>query len=242
VTGLIAAIALATARRTTLGRSKRNPFTKWVHQVRGPGTLNSVTRDDLSDDPNSALARDEYASIVVAIAEGDAGALAELYDASVSKVHALVRSIIRNVEDAEEVTCDVYTQAWQLAAQFDAERGSVMGWLLTIARSRSLDALRRQRRRERLIDDASPTQDIVDPRTSYAPDYYLNLFQLGTVVHSAMSALPPDRRALVGMAFFDDLTHVEIANYTGLPLGTVKSHLRRALHTLRDSLYARDEV
>jgi RNA polymerase sigma-70 factor (ECF subfamily) len=204
--------------------------------------LNNVTRNDLSDDPNSALARDEYASIVVAIAGGDAGALAELYDASVGKVHALVRSIIRNVEDAEEVTCDVYTQAWQLAAQFDAERGSVMAWLLTIARSRSLDALRRQRRRERLIDDAAPTQDIVDPRTSLAPDHYLNLFQLGTVVHSAMSALPPDRRALVGMAFFDDLTHVEIANYTGLPLGTVKSHLRRALHTLRDSLYPRDEV
>jgi RNA polymerase sigma-70 factor (ECF subfamily) len=242
VTGLIAAIALATAPRTTLGRPNRNASKTWVHQVQGPGTLNNVRRDNLGDDPNSAPARDEYASIVVAIAEGDAGALAELYDASVSKVHALVRSIIRNVEDAEEVTCDVYTQAWQLAAQFDAERGSVMAWLLTIARSRSLDALRRQRRRERLVDDAATAQDIVDPRTSFGPDHYLNLFQLGTVVHSAMSALPPDRRALVGMAFFDDLSHVEIAKYTGLPLGTVKSHLRRALHTLRDSLYARDEV
>jgi RNA polymerase sigma-70 factor (ECF subfamily) len=242
VTGLIAAIALATARRTMRGRPNRNRFRTWVHPVQDRGTLNNVTRDDLSDDPNSAAPRDEYASIVVAIAAGDTSALAELYDASVSKVHALVRSIIRNVEDAEEVTCDVYTQAWQLAAQFDAERGSVMAWLLTIARSRSLDALRRQRRRERLIDDAAPTQEVVDPRTSLAPDHYLNLFQLGTVVHSAMSALPPDRRALVGMAFFDDLTQVEIANHTGLPLGTVKSHLRRALHTLRDSLYPRDEV
>lgn len=242
MTGLIAAIALATASRTTLGRSNRNAFKTWVHQVQVPGTLNKVTREDLSDDPNPVLARDEYASIVVAIAGGDAGALAELYDATVSKVHALVRSIIRNVEDAEEVTCDVYTQAWQVAAQFDAERGSVMAWLLTIARSRSLDALRRQRRHERLIDHAAPTVDVADPRTSLAPDHYLNLFQLGTVVHSAMSALPPDRRALVGMAFFEDLTHVEIANYTGLPLGTVKSHLRRALHTLRDSLYPRDEV
>ncbi len=242
MTGLIAAIALATAPRSALGRSNRNALKTWVHQVQAPGTLDNVTRDDLSDDPNSALARDAYASIVVAIAEGDTSALAELYDASVGKVHALVRSIIRNVEDAEEVTCDVYTQAWQLAAQFDAERGSVMAWLLTIARSRSLDALRRQRRRERLIDDAASTQDIVDPRTSFAPDHYLNLFQLGTVVHSAMSSLPPDRRALVGMAFFDDLSHTEIANHTGLPLGTVKSHLRRALHTLRDSLYARDKV
>jgi len=242
VTAPIAASALATASRHTLARSSRNIFKRWVHQVQGPGTLNNVTRDDLGDDPTSALVRDGYASIVLAIAEGDAGALAELYDATVSKVHALVRSIIRNVDDAEEVTCDVYTQAWQVAAQFDAQRGSVMAWLLMIARSRSLDALRRQRRRERLIDDAAPTHDVADPRTSLAPDDYLNLFQLGTVVHSAMSALPPDRRALVGMAFFDDLSHAEIANHTGLPLGTVKSNLRRALHTLRDSLYARDEL
>jgi len=242
VTGLIAATALATAPRITRGRSNRNALKTWVHQLQGPGTRNNVTRDDLSNDPNSALARDEHASLVAAIATGDAGALAELYDASVGKVHALVRSIIRNVEDAEEVTCDVYTQAWQLAAQFDAERGSVMAWLLTIARSRSLDALRRQRRRERLIDDAAPTPDIADPRTSFAPDHYLHLFQVGTVVHSALSALPPDRRALIGMAFFNDLSHVEIAHHTGLPLGTVKSHLRRALHTLRDSLYPRDEV
>jgi len=242
MTGPIGAIALVNAPPGSFGRSNRNGVKTWVHQVQALETLNNVTRDDLSDDPNSALARDEYASIIVTIAKGDAGALAELYDATVSKVHALVRSIIRNVEDAEEVTCDVYTQAWQLAAKFDAERGSVMAWLLTIARSRSIDALRRQRRRERLIDNAAPAQDMVDPRTSFAPDHYLNLFQLGTVVHSAMSALPPDRRALVGMAFFDDLSHAEIANYTGLPLGTVKSHLRRALHTLRDSLYSRDEV
>jgi hypothetical protein len=69
--------------------------------------LNNVARDDLSDDA-SALVRDEYVSIVVAIAAGDSGALAELYDATVNKVHALVRSIIRNVADAEEVTCDVW--------------------------------------------------------------------------------------------------------------------------------------
>jgi RNA polymerase sigma-70 factor (ECF subfamily) len=204
--------------------------------------LNNVTLHDLGDETTSALVRDEYASLVVAIAEGDEGALAELYDATVSKVHALVRSIVRNVDDAEEVTCDVYTKAWQVAAQFDAERGSVMAWLLTIARSRSLDALRRQRRRDRLVDDAAPTGDIADPRTSLSADYYLNLFQIGTVVHSAMSALPQDRRALVGMAFFDNLSHAEIAKHTGLPLGTVKSNLRRALHTLRDLLYAQDEI
>ena len=242
MTAPIAASALATASRHTLARSTRSIFMTWVRQVRVPGTLNNVTRDELSNDPASALVREEYVSIVAAIAAGDSGALAELYDATVNKVHALVRSIIRNVDDAEEVTCDVYTQAWQVAAQFDAERGSVMAWLLMIARSRSLDALRRQRRHEQLIDDAAPIQDIADPCTSLAADHYLNLFQLGTIVHAAMSALPPDRRALVGMAFFDDLSHAEIAKHTGLPLGTVKSTLRRALHMLRDSLYHQNEL
>jgi RNA polymerase sigma-70 factor (ECF subfamily) len=203
--------------------------------------LSNVTPHDLSDDPTSALVRDNHASLVVAIAEGDEGALTELYDATVSKVHALVRSIVRNVDEAEEVTCEVYTKAWQGAARFDAERGSVMAWLLTIARSRSLDALGRRRRRERLVDDAAPTGDIADPHASSAADYYLSLFQIGTVVHAAMAALSRDRRALVGMAFFDNLSHAEIAKHTGLPLSTVKSNLRRAFHTLRDCLYAQDE-
>jgi RNA polymerase sigma-70 factor (ECF subfamily) len=65
----------------------------------------------------------------------------------------------------------------------------------------------------------------------------LSLFQAGTAVHSALEQLPPERRRLVGLAFFDDLSHSEIAELTGLPIGTIKSHLRRALHRLRGAIY-----
>lgn len=183
-----------------------------------------------------ASLNDEYASVVAAVAGGSSTALADLYDSTVSKVHALVRSIIRNPQDAEEVTCEVYTYAWQNADQFDPDRGAVMGWLLTIARSRALDALRRQRTRERLTGGVASSEHVSDSAT-LAPEHYLHLFQTGSAVHSALAALPPERRQLIGLAFFQDLSHAEISAQTGIPIGTVKSHLRRALHTLRDCLY-----
>jgi RNA polymerase sigma-70 factor (ECF subfamily) len=204
------------------------------------GMARNVNGDGPSvDRSRTATVLDEYAAVVAAVAGGSASALAELYDASVGKVHALIRAMIRNVNDAEEVTCDVYTHAWQTASQFDPARGPVMAWLLTIARSRALDALRRQRSRNRLAGDDAP-DEVADPAASTAPDYYLNLFQTGSAVHAALAGLPSERRQLIGLAYFDDLSHSEIANRTGLPIGTVKSHLRRALHTLRESLYVRE--
>lgn len=173
-----------------------------------------------------------------AFAAGDTAALAELYDSTVGKVHALVKAIIRNPADAEEVTCDVYTQAWQTAEHFDPSRGSVITWLMNIARSRALDSLRRQRARTRLLDDQSPREDVPDTAEYVSPERLLNLFQSRSVIRAALEQLPPERRRLVGLAFFDDLSHSEIAELTGLPLGTIKSHLRRAIYSLRGILSA----
>jgi RNA polymerase sigma-70 factor (ECF subfamily) len=172
------------------------------------------------------------------IAAGDTAALAELYDSTVAKVHALVKAIIPNPADAEEVTCDVYTQAWQTAVHFDPARGSVMTWLMSIARSRAIDCLRRQRGRMRLFDEQSPCEDVADTAAYVSPERLLSLFQSRSVIRAALEQLPPERRRLVGLAFFDELSHSEIAELTGLPLGTIKSHLRRAIHSLRDLLCA----
>ena len=155
-----------------------------------------------------------------------------------AKVHALVKAIVLNPADAEEVTCDVYTQVWHTAAQFDPSRGAVMAWLMSVARSRALDCLRRRRARTRLFDAQSPQEDPPDTAEHSSPERMLNLFQAHSAVRTALERLPPDRRRLVGLAFFDDLSHSEIAELTGLPLGTVKSHLRRAIHSLRGLLYA----
>ncbi|MGO9930816.1 MAG: RNA polymerase sigma factor [Steroidobacteraceae bacterium] len=179
-----------------------------------------------------------FACAVAAIAAGDTAALTELYDSTVAKVHALVRAIIRNPADAEEVTCDVYAEAWRTASHFDPSRGPVIAWLLNIARYRAIDCLRRQRGRARLFDEQCPQEDFPDAAAYVSPERMLNLFQSRSVVRAALEQLPPERRRLVALAFFEDLSHAEIAEATGLPLGTVKSHLRRAIHSLRGLLCA----
>jgi len=174
--------------------------------------------------------------LVAAIAQGDTAALTSLYDATVDKVVAVARAVLRNVEDAEEVTCDVYTQAWQVAQNFDATRGNVLGWLLTIARNRSIDMLRQRQCRERSFVAEERSEEIPEERVFRNPEDLLALFQSGSAVHTMLSALAPLPRKLIGMAFFHDLSHAQIAAETGLPVGTVKSHIRRALLALRESL------
>jgi len=182
---------------------------------------------------------DDFQSTIAAMARGDHNALSELYDSTVGKVHGLVRAIVANAADAEEVTCDVYTQAWQTAANYDPARGNVVAWLLAIARSRALDCLRRTRSKLRIFSEASPDSDhpAADAVEHRSPEHTLAAFQSCSVVRSALEQLSPERRRLVSLAFFEDLTHSEIAELTGLPMGTIKSHLRRAMHSLRALLY-----
>src|SRR5688572_13859684 len=84
----------------------------------------------------------DLADLVAAMCEGDERALEQMYDATVSKLYALAKAILRNVEDAEEVVCATYAYAWANAAEYDDHRGNVLGWLLMLCRSRSLDVLR----------------------------------------------------------------------------------------------------
>jgi RNA polymerase sigma-70 factor (ECF subfamily) len=174
--------------------------------------------------------------LVKAIAQGEAAALTRLYDATVGKVVAVARAVLHNVEDAEEVTCDVYTQVWRTAHDFDAIQGSVQGWLLTIARNRSIDMLRQRQSRQRAFATEQAPEETPDERVLGNPEDVLGLFQSGMMVHTVLAALSPLRRELVGMAFFRGLSHAQIAAETGLPVGTVKSHIRRALDVLREAL------
>jgi RNA polymerase sigma-70 factor, ECF subfamily len=189
---------------------------------------------------SAGLRHDAFASQMAAMVKGDTSALSALYDGTVAKVHGLVRAIVHNAADAEEVTCDVYTQVWQTAANFDPSRGCVLSWLLSIARSRALDCLRRHRGKLRVFSEPGPSgqAESLDPIEHDSPETMLGAFQSRSVVRSALEQLSPERRRLICLAFFDDLSHSEIAEVTGLPMGTIKSHLRRAMHSLRSLLYA----
>ncbi|NJO12297.1 MAG: sigma-70 family RNA polymerase sigma factor [Gammaproteobacteria bacterium] len=166
-------------------------------------------------------------------------ALAQLYDLTAAKLYGLARAIVRNAADAEEIVCDVYVQVWQTAASFDSARGPVLGWLMMICRSRALDLLRQRRGRpEHAGGQAAEQEPALQIAAEAGPEEVLGQFQEGSAVYRALAQLTPLRRRLVGLAFFAGLTHQEIAQLLTLPVGTVKSHLRRSLRALRDALEA----
>lgn len=177
---------------------------------------------------------DELALLVADMRQGNEHALESLYDATVGKLYALASAILRQADDAEEVVSATYAQAWESAATYDAQRASVLGWLLMMCRSRALDLLRKRRTRIAALQAAAHD----DSGQSDEPEDLLSLVQQSSRVHAALASLSAERRQLVSLAFLHDLSHHEIAGITGIPLGTVKSHLRRALLQLREHLEA----
>lgn len=175
----------------------------------------------------------------------DEAALAALYRATAARVHGLALRVLRQPQLAEEVVEDTYWQVWRQAPRYDAARGPALAWLLTIARSRALDALRAHRRGAAQTVSADSLGEALEGERSVAlpphrddPEDWLSALQAGAEVHAAMAALDALPRQLIALAFFRGLTHEEIAGQTELPLGTVKSHIRRALALLRERLGA----
>lgn len=181
--------------------------------------------------PARAATEAELRGWVARMVARDEAALGQLYEALIGRVYGLALRITRNVQTAEEVAEDTFWQAWRQAPRFDAERGTAAAWVMTIARSRALDALRRVEPAESLADEEDSRPD-----EAAGPEELLAAAETGSQLHSALLGLDPLPRQLVALAFFRGLSHEEIADHTGLPLGTVKSHIRRALGRLRDSL------
>jgi RNA polymerase sigma-70 factor (ECF subfamily) len=191
----------------------------------------------VSDVPQSeAAAVRNLATLVEQMRIGHERALEELYDATVGKLYALASAILRSAEDTEEIVCETYAYAWANASRFDASRANALGWLLMLCRSRALDRLRQRRATANALDVAAVRQ--TDGGSADQPFDVLSLMQQRSKVHAALSQLTPERRHLVSLAFLQGMSHQEIADVTRLPLGTVKSHVRRALTQLRETLEA----
>lgn len=164
---------------------------------------------------------------------GEEGALAELYDRHGRFVYALALRIVRDRGDAEDITQDVFVQAWKQSDRFDAGRGHVVAWLLNIARARAIDLLRRRRSRPQPAEhDASEEATDLEP----GQDVQLDWSRRAAAVQQAMASLPVLQRMAVELAFFEGLTHAEIAEQLEVPLGTIKTRVRQGLLKLRDSL------
>jgi RNA polymerase sigma-70 factor (ECF subfamily) len=175
----------------------------------------------------------QHAIWLAATARGDQRAFEAFYEATLPRVYALARRICVDPGLTEEVAEDAYVQVWRDAGRYDAARGVPLAWLLTITRSRALDALRRRDEAQSVSDP----DDLVDqPDADADPLDLLALFERTSATRRALAALPARERQLVALAFLRGLTHAEIAAETGWPLGTIKTTIRRALATLRQML------
>jgi RNA polymerase sigma-70 factor (ECF subfamily) len=168
------------------------------------------------------------------MASGDADALADLYDRHAARVYSLALRIVRDAGDAEDVVQEVFAQAWRQASRYTASRGAVTAWLLTLARSRAIDRLRARRARPEAQGADTAATELADlaPPVDWQ---YLSAEQI-RLVRAALEQLPFLQRVAIELAYFDGLTHVEIAARLEEPLGTVKTRIRSALTKLRESL------
>jgi len=170
---------------------------------------------------------------------GDERALASLYDRYAPSLLGLIQRIVRERADAESVLMATFLQAWRRAAMFNEERGSVLSWLATIARSRAVDSARsgaRRDRREQLVTEQdapiaeAESADAVDPLEG------ITQAERRTRIEAALTSLSAAQRTVIELAFFEGLTHVEIADRLAEPLGTVKTRIRQGMIKLRDLL------
>ena len=172
-------------------------------------------------------------ALIDRIVQKDQQALADLYDHASGRVYGLALRIARSEALAEEIAGDVFLQVWKTAASYSQERGHPMAWLMVITRSRALDALRRvdQAQTHPEPETLAEAQDGGDD-----PQNLLDALQEGSALHAAIAGLPAVQRQLLALAFFQGMTHSEIAAHVVMPLGTVKTHVRRALQALRGAL------
>jgi len=166
----------------------------------------------------------------------DASALETLYDRYARPVYSLVLRIAQQPGSAEEIVQDVFLQLWKSADRFQISRGPLEPWLFTLARNRALDFLRlkreKQRRREDSVDDSLPIADVTRPD----PEGDIDLARRAEKVRGLLASLPAAQRRAIELAFFEGMSHSEIAVAMGEALGTVKSWIRGGLLRLRESL------
>jgi RNA polymerase sigma-70 factor (ECF subfamily) len=176
------------------------------------------------------------AALIARLLQRDVRAFEELYDRHSRIVYGLVLRILQQASTAEEVVQDIFLQLWRNARHYDGARGPFLPWLLTLARNRALDQLRlkseRQRRREQ--------QSHQLPAAGSRPDFegHLDDQRRAARVRELMSALKPLQRRAIELAYFEGLSHSEIAARLGEPLGTVKSWIRNGLLKLKEGLEA----
>ena len=169
--------------------------------------------------------REVDTALLARIRSGDENAMADLYDRYSGIVYGVALRVLGSTAAAEDVLQEVFLQLWRNPDAFDANRGKLAAWLSVIARNRAIDHLRKRQ----------PAEDVADLPISTGvnlEDEAANRLAVEKV-RNVLGRIPQDQRRLLEMAFFEGMTHSEIAGKTGEPLGTVKTRIRAGLLTLR---------
>lgn len=177
---------------------------------------------------------DPLLNIVQGMIDRNEASLSEFYECTLKKVYGLALKITKRHDLAEEVTEDTYMQVWLEAARFDGSRGCIMAWLTTICRSRAIDALRRLDGAESFSEPES-LMSVTDVENN--PLDILLALERDSDVYIAITGLNPKERQLIALSFFKGFTHEEIAGQMEMPLGSVKSIIKRAQTKLRNALF-----
>jgi RNA polymerase sigma-70 factor, ECF subfamily len=177
--------------------------------------------------------RDVDARLAERIRAGQAAALGELYDRHASTALATAMRVVGSREEAEDVVHEAFVAVWRKIDRFDAERGALRAWLMTVVRNRAIDRVRARRPRIDL-DDADERSLL---RTGPNPTWEAALARASASdIQAALAALPDEQRQAIELAYFEGYTYREVAELTGVPPGTANGRLRLALAKLREAL------
>lgn len=183
--------------------------------------------------PESTELEESCVSYLTAISHGDRDAFAAFYDATHAYCYGLALRIVRDRSLAEDVVSETYWQIWRTPGQYKRSRGTPLAWLLMICRTRSIDQTRNRARNSGVSSDEPIADGLVDHDD---PSALLTALEERSALREALELLPETPRQILSLAFYRGLSHQEIADFTGLPLGTVKSHLRRGQKTIHDAM------
>jgi RNA polymerase sigma-70 factor, ECF subfamily len=184
-------------------------------------------------------AKNDDIALMRAMSGGDAAALESLYQRHAGAVFALCLRVVHERPIAEELLTDIFFQLWQRADRYDPARGSPLTYLMTLARSRAIDRQRAGRKTHATSASVSELETGSKPLGGGQSDQPMQsaiIDERRQIVRGAMDCLDPAQREAVELSFFDGLSHTEIAEKLGKPLGTVKTYIRQGLLRMRDAL------
>ncbi len=174
----------------------------------------------------------EDGQLLQAVGRGDQDALLALHQRYVNLVYSMAWRVLQDAGLAEEVTQDIFLKLWHKGQQYDPARGRFSSWLLSVTRFAAIDRLRREGRQPRQADIVTGGQDEMVALERLLPTDHA-AWERGQHLRLLLAQLPPDQRQIIELAYFGGLTHSELAEQLGLPLGTVKGRLRLGLEKLR---------